>query len=622
MKTFKTLHKIIPCLAVALLAAVSSSAHAAIKTWTTGTGTADWATGANWGGTVPAENSDLVFGTTGGTTTLNQNLTAPGGTPAGNVYNSITFSAGAPSYTINGNPWILSATAPSKIENLSTATQTINLGLGVNGVRTFAATSGNIVYGGMINSFALTGGVTKTGNATVTLSGANTYAGVTTISAGTLEVNKLQTFATSVNDGRTIATTAGSNQITLSSLPFSNNAAMVGMSINTLENAGALWPISPSATILSVVDGAGSTKILTMSQNATSTVSGKFFNMGFANSLGITTNAAANLVFSGNSALRYTGNSVTTPIAFTVNNGITGTVDVSNAATTLTMNASTVSAATTGSIVKAGAGTLVVSGNLSNTGGTSYLGVTAGTLVISGTANINGFSRGAGGNIAVTGGTFDYQNNSVSLNRTVTVNGGTFKNNSSQNYTGVLTFTSGTVGGTNLSGVALTIGANQTISPGNSPGTITTAGETWTGGGTYVWEINNATGAQGTNWDFINGSGVLDISALSSGSQFNINVIGLNGSNVSGAVQNWNGSLDGQFWKIATFTSINGTFASNLFNVDVSGFTNNNPASGTFSVTNTGNDLFLSYAVPEPNTWLLLAATGTFFMVMRRRRQE
>ncbi|MEI8312584.1 MAG: PEP-CTERM sorting domain-containing protein, partial [Verrucomicrobiota bacterium] len=53
--------------------------------------------------------------------------------------------------------------------------------------------------------------------------------------------------------------------------------------------------------------------------------------------------------------------------------------------------------------------------------------------------------------------------------------------------------------------------------------------------------------------------------------------------------------------------------------------------SGTWGATGSGalniNDTYfsglgmLTVAVPEPATWLLLAATGTFFMVMRRRRE-
>ena len=97
-----------------------------------------------------------------------------------------------------------------------------------------------------------------------------------------------------------------------------------------------------------------------------------------------------------------------------------------------------------------------------------------------------------------------------------------------------------------------------------------------------------------------------------------INIIGLTAGNVSGAVPKR--SNTNQTRKIATFSSIADTFATNLFNVDASGFTNNNTAPGTFGVSNIGNYLYLTYAVPEPATWALLAFSLTTVMVLRRRR--
>ena len=132
--------------------------------------------------------------------------------------------------------------------------------------------------------------------------------------------------------------------------------------------------------------------------------------------------------------------------------------------------------------------------------------------------------------------------------------------------------------------------------------------------------MNDATGIQGTNWDFLNGSGTLDISTLSPSSKFTIDLIGLAVGNVSGAVPNWHNTVD-QTWKIGTFASITGTFNAADFNVDASGFTNNNPltAGGVFSISNVGNDLYVSYTTPEPATWILLVLAGAGTMAMRRR---
>lgn len=53
------------------------------------------------------------------------------------------------------------------------------------------------------------------------------------------------------------------------------------------------------------------------------------------------------------------------------------------------------------------------------------------------------------------------------------------------------------------------------VSPGASPGTLNTGSQTWGPGGTYAWEINEATGSLGVSpgWDFINITGDLAITA-------------------------------------------------------------------------------------------------------------
>ncbi len=50
-----------------------------------------------------------------------------------------------------------------------------------------------------------------------------------------------------------------------------------------------------------------------------------------------------------------------------------------------------------------------------------------------------------------------------------------------------------------------------TVAPGIGVGRFTTARETWNGGASYAWELNNATGAPATGWDLLslaNGQGI------------------------------------------------------------------------------------------------------------------
>lgn len=230
--------------------------------------------------------------------------------------------------------------------------------------------------------------------------------------------------------------------------------------------------------------------------------------------------------------------------------------------------------------------------------------------MISGSGTINSSSG-----VSITGGTLDYQNNTTALTRNVTVSGGTFKNNSTQNYAGTLTLTSGTLGGTNWNGGLnnLSVGANQAISPGNSPGTASTGNQTWAGAGSYVWEINNATGTAGADpgWDLLSGTGSLTISATS-GSKFNILITSLDPTtNAAGNATNFNGLTTNYQWKIADFSNPISLDAT-AFNLNTSAFSNTVQAGSTWNIVLgnapgiTGGDntqLWVTYSIPEPSTW-------------------
>jgi autotransporter-associated beta strand protein len=251
-----------------------------------------------------------------------------------------------------------------------------------------------------------------------------------------------------------------------------------------------------------------------------------------------------------------------------------------------------------GGLTKNGTGTLTLSAINTYTGATT---VSAGTLAVNGTGSIN--------------------------NSAVTVNGGTFRYNSSVAYSGALTYTSGTVGGTNLTGSLnnLTISSGQTLSPGNSPGTATTGSQTWAGGGTYDWEINdaNATAGADPGWDLLSGTGTLTISATS-GSQFNLNLYSLSLLNVAGSLTDFN-NANSYNWLIADFAAVSG-FSANAFNVIDTNFSNNNTLNGTFGValgdTVLGGDnsqIYLTYtSIPEPRA-ALLGGLGLLALLRRRR---
>jgi len=330
----------------------------------------------------------------------------------------------------------------------------------------------------------------------------------------------------------------------------------------------------------------------------------------------------------------------------------TGAVNVNGGELALGTNIDTVGAVTltSGSITGSGAGTLTgtgsaydvrsgsvsaklggtvgltksTTGNVTLTGDNSYSGATTvsnGTLEVS-AGNINSTSG-----ISITGGELRY-GSTTGLTRDVTVNGGTFRYNSTTDYSGTLTYTNGTLAGTRLTGTSFdnqVIGTGKTISPGNSPGTMNVGSQTWAGGGSYLFEINDVAGTAGADpgWDLLSGSGTLTITATSL-TPFVIDLTSLTALNAAGNVSNFVNTTN-YFWMLADFANPVGGFDADAFSVNTSNFSNT--FTGSFAVALgsgiSGGDntqLYLTYtAVPEPNVAALLGGLGTLMLLRRRR---
>jgi len=149
------------------------------STWNGGGANDNWSTADNWGGTAPSAGHTLKFA--GSTRLNNTNDLAANTTFAG-----LSFESGAGAFTLNGNAVALSG----NVSNASANTQTINLGMALDlaNYNIDAVTNDIVVNGAIVQAGAGTSGITKTGSGTLVLAGANTYAGNTTISAGTLRV--------------------------------------------------------------------------------------------------------------------------------------------------------------------------------------------------------------------------------------------------------------------------------------------------------------------------------------------------------------------------------------------------------------------------------------------------
>ena len=248
----------------------------------------------------------------------------------------------------------------------------------------------------------------------------------------------------------------------------------------------------------------------------------------------------------------------------------------------------------TGGLTKSGSGRNTLAAANSYSGATA---VNAGTLEVA-----SGGSISSSATTVNSGGTLDVAGTAGN----VTVNnGGTLKG-------------SGTVS-------ALSIASGGTLAPGNSTGILNTGSTTFLGGGNYDWEIDTfGGGVVGTNWDFLNITGDLTISA-SSGSQFIIDVISLlSSTDTAGLASNFNDGTNYTF-AIATASGTISGYAANAFSINTTAFQNAFTGTWGTSLSNDGKSLNLTYtaatAIPEPSS-VSLMVLGLATVLAKRRRKS
>ena len=184
-------------LALCPLFLLASASEAATDSWT-GAASSSW-NGLNWtgGNNPPTTGDSLIFGTTAGSgTVLIDNLMTPSTFNVG----GITFAANAPAFTINpATAGVNGFTLTGNITNSSTSLETINDAIVVAASRTITMTAGggNITLGGTISG---AGGFTTAGTGILTITGTNSYSGVTDIgvSTGTLAIGSNGALGTSL----------------------------------------------------------------------------------------------------------------------------------------------------------------------------------------------------------------------------------------------------------------------------------------------------------------------------------------------------------------------------------------------------------------------------------------
>lgn len=417
----------------------------------TGVGTLTLLNGNGYTGPTTVNAGTLALGTTFDFTTRSILL--------GSIQNSsgLNLAATGATFDISGDP-----NGDFTIKDLTgVAGSAINLGR----ANLTVGTANSTTFAGVISdSFNGTpgGSFTKQGSGTLTLSGANTYAGPTQINGGVLSAGDSNVFSpnsvVSIAPGATLDLGIAFNQ-TIAGLSGAGSVNM-GVAQLTINQAGA----TTYSGVISGSSGSGNSNSLVKSGAGTLTLTGANTYQG------------ATSINGGTLALAGNGSIASSPVV-----GLnSGTFDVSgvNALTavqTLVSNPNTA--------VNVGGKTLIFGGSTPQGFSDFFFGSFTGTggLIYNGTdaAFLNGNSSGFTGTLLITAGTVsiggDFGN--------ITGAGARFGGNVTVNSGGTLAGT-----GTILGNVVRNDG---TVRPGGSIGTLTVAGNYTQGpGGTLAIEVS------------------------------------------------------------------------------------------------------------------------------------
>jgi len=508
--------------------------------------------------------------------------------------------------TANFNPSTLVLGASSG----STGTLTFQNGIDLNGAPRTVLTAGgtSTISGVLSNSNGTAAGLIKTGTSTLILSNANTFTGLTTISAGILDLTNATALKYSVLDANNSITGDGTDglQTTQTTLTFGGlNGTKTLAALFTTTSGGygsvtalTLNPATTDTANYSGVIANGATGMtLTKTGLGTQTLSGSNTYTG------TTTVSAGTLAISGVGTLGAT----TAPLAL---GG--GLLDLGG--TSQTVGAVTITAAASGNTIQNGSLT-GASYTASNTSGTAIVTANllgSGTLTMSGaggTLSLSG-SNSYSGATAVSAGTLTIASGSTLGNTAVTVSGtGTLNlNNASAISQNTLQ-----VGISSTAGPALNATVTNAISGSTvvnvNGGTLTcSAANNYTGGGTFRGsgtENLNAAGALGsgtiTLWGTTLNAGTDLTGANAISNNFNIlsNPALITGANNVA----FSGSLFGQGGSLTNSLSTGGggtiTVSNNVYLTSTPG----TPNSITFNIgTSNSNVILLSGTIYNDNT--------------------
>lgn len=609
--------------------------RAANVTWTGNGADGNWDTPGNWNPDVPQDGDDLTFGASSRTTT-----TVQGSNSFGYRLSSLTFSTGAPAYTlavnvpivldgagiIGGNATFNVARFINLLGTASAGSATINH-LGGNadsrgGLTNFepGTTAGNAVItnaGGTANgasgggTFFIDVGFPANPNMTLSTAGNATITsnGGTVSGAGggftTFQRNSTAGNATLITNG---PTGSGSNG---GFTEFTSNAT--GGTARAVTNFGGAFDISnlstAGMTIGSIEGGGahylGSKNLQVGGNNLTTTVSGSILDgnrFGSGATGGSLTKEGTGTLILNTFSSSYTGGTTINGGVVQVLNGSalgSGPVTVNSVASLTFGNGSSFDTYNVGSI--AGSGSISLGNSTLSTGGNNLSTTFSGSF---------GSASPSGHLIKTGSGTLTLEGSS-SL-RTVQVNGGTLAVNGSLNlglafFNNPLTVSSGArLAGSGSINRGVTLQPDGTLAPGNSVGTLTVAALELQAGSVLDYEFALATN------DFVN---IAEPSGLTLGGtaanpiEVNLFQEGTTAAFTTAGLYRllgYNGAFTGDLDGLVVANPVAGLTYDFL----------DNPALGTIDL------LIVGSPIPEPSTWALLlaAGAGSLGLAIRRRK--
>ncbi|MES2920614.1 MAG: autotransporter-associated beta strand repeat-containing protein [Verrucomicrobiota bacterium] len=513
------------------------SAFATDGTWNDLNG--NWSTAGNWTGGIAdgigaIGNFNINYATAGKTATIDTTSRTLGTLNIGDLattFQPLTIAASGGASLIFNNGGLgaqLNKTNTGNASDLISAPVILADSLTIN------ITGTNLTLSGIISESGGARSITKTGGGTVILSGANTYTGDTTISAGTLSITGAGQlgagyYAGTISNAGTFSYNSSANQTLSGAISGAGTLTKNGAGTLTLTVANGYTGLTNvTAGVLLITNGSA---LGTTAANTTVGSAGSLQLQGgisvaenvviAGQGTGVAVNALTDLTIAAPGAIRSISgiNTLSGTIGLTSGAGgslvrvdsgstlnLTGAISVTNSGRTLFLGGAgignisgVISTGTGTSVAKVDSGTWTLSATNTYTGtagtaGVIGTGVYGGTLILdystNDTSKIAGVLTLAGGNIHLSGGTFAQAVTSTNLiagesaiNRpsgtaTLTLNAITRSAGSVLNLgTGGIANTNSTLGGANTlatttAGVLGVVGGNDWLARDATTGLV------------------------------------------------------------------------------------------------------------------------------------------------------